>query len=276
MYTHIFKIRISNRKHGDDQMIKNVNGIKINYEQKGQGDIIVLLHGWGSNIKLFANLIDLLSVKYTVVAMDMPGFGESQEPPSAWCVEDYAKFVIDFMKDYNAEKIMLLGHSFGGRVIIKLNSRDDLPFEITKVILVDSAGILPPKSNKKSFRTYYYKAGKAVLSTGIVKKLAPEALENFRKKMGSADYAAASPLMRQVLVKTVNEDLEPLLPNIKCPTLLVWGVNDTATPLSDGEKMEKLIPDAGLVKLENAGHYSFLEQQYTFNKVMCSFMKIDL
>ena len=257
-------------------MIKNVNGIRINYEQKGQGDIIVLLHGWGSNIKLFANLIDLLSVKYTVVAMDMPGFGESEEPPSAWCVEDYAKFVIDFMKDYNAEKIMLLGHSFGGRVIIKLNSRNDLPFEITKVILVDSAGILPPKSNKKSFRTYYYKAGKAVLSTGIAKKLAPEALENFRKKMGSADYAAASPLMRQVLVKTVNEDLEPLLPNIKCPTLLVWGVNDTATPLSDGEKMEKLIPDAGLVKLENAGHYSFLEQQYTFNKVMCSFMKIDL
>lgn len=258
-----------------DTMIKNVNGIKINYEQKGKGELIVLLHGWGSNIKLFANLIELLSKKYMVVAMDMPGFGESEEPPSAWCVDDYAKFVIDFLSDYDTKKVMLLGHSFGGRVIIKLNSRNDLPFEITKVILVDSAGILPPKSNKKSFRTYYYKAGKAILSTGIAQKIAPDALENFRKKMGSADYAAASPLMRQVLVKTVNEDLEPLLPNIKCPTLLVWGVNDTATPLSDGEKMEKLIPDAGLVKLENAGHYSFLEQQYTFNKVMCSFMKID-
>lgn len=258
-----------------DTMIKNVNGIKINYEQKGEGELIVLLHGWGSNIKLFANLIELLSKKYMVVAMDMPGFGESEEPPSAWCVDDYAKFVIDFLSDYDTKKVMLLGHSFGGRVIIKLNSRKDLPFEITKVILVDSAGILPPKTNKKSFRTYYYKAGKAILSTGIAQKIAPDALENFRKKMGSADYAAASPLMRQVLVKTVNEDLEPLLPNIKCPTLLVWGVNDTATPLSDGEKMEKLIPDAGLVKLENAGHYSFLEQQYTFNKVMCSFMKID-
>ena len=85
----------------------------------------------------------------------------------------------------------------------------------------------------------------------------------------------SSPMMRQVMVKVVNEDLEPYLPNIKCPTLLVWGVNDTATPLSDGEKMEKLIPDAGLVKLENAGHYSFLEQQFIFNRVMCSFMKID-
>lgn len=256
-------------------MVKTVNGIKINYEQKGEGDLIVLLHGWGSNIKLFANLIDLLSKKYMVVAMDMPGFGESAEPPSAWCVDDYVNFVIDFLKDYNTDKVMLLGHSFGGRVIIKLNSKKNLPFKITKVILVDSAGILPPKSNKKSFRTYYYKAGKAVLSTGIAKKIAPDALENFRKKMGSADYAAASPLMRQVLVKVVNEDLEPLLPNIKCPTLLVWGVNDTATPLSDGEKMEKLIPDAGLVKLENAGHYSFLEQQFTFNRVMSSFMKLD-
>lgn len=256
-------------------MIKTVNGIKINYEEKGEGDLIVLLHGWGSNIKLFANLIELLAKKYKVVAMDMPGFGESAEPPSAWCVDDYVDFVLDFLKDYDTDKVMLLGHSFGGRVIIKLNSRENLPFKITKVILVDSAGIMPPKSNKKSFRTYYYKVGKAILSTGIVQKIAPDALENFRKKMGSADYAAASPLMRQVLVKVVNEDLEYLLPNIKCPTLLVWGVNDTATPISDGEKMEKLIPNAGLVKLENAGHYSFLEQQFTFNRVMSSFMKLD-
>lgn len=255
-------------------MNKTINNININYVDKGEGDLVVLLHGWGSNIKLFANLIDLLSAKYRVLAMDMPGFGESEEPPSAWCVDDYASFVIDFIKDYAPEKVVLLGHSFGGRVIIKLNSRNDLPFEIVKVILVDSAGILPPKTNKKSWKTRKYKIGKAILSTKIAQKIAPDALENFRKKMGSADYAAASPLMRQVLVKTVNEDLEPLLPNIKCPTLLVWGVNDTATPLSDGEKMEKLIPDAGLVKLENAGHYSFLEQQYTFNRVMCSFMKI--
>ena len=256
-------------------MIKTVNGLKINYEEKGEGELIVLLHGWGSNIKLFANLIDLLSKKYRVVAMDMPGFGESEEPKEVWDVGSYVDFVIDFIKDYSVDKVMLLGHSFGGRVIIKMHSRESLPFEVTKVILVDSAGIMPPKTKKKSWRTRYYKMGKAVLSTGVAQKLAPDALENFRKKMGSADYAAASPMMRQVMVKVVNEDLEPYLPNIKCPTLLVWGVNDTATPLSDGEKMEKLIPDAGPVKLENAGHYSFLEQQFIFNRVMCSFMKID-
>ena len=256
-------------------MRKTVNGIGINYEQKGSGELVVLLHGWGSNIKLFANLIDLLSAKYTVVAMDMPGFGESEEPKTPWCVDDYVQFVIDFLKDYDTKEVTLLGHSFGGRVIIKMHSRESLPFKVKKVILVDSAGIMPPKSNKKSWSTRYYKMGKAVLSTKLVQKLAPDALENFRKKMGSADYAAASPMMRQVMVKVVNEDLEPYLPNIKCPTLLVWGVNDTATPISDGEKMEKLIPDAGLVRLENAGHYSFLEQQFTFNRVMCSFMNIE-
>lgn len=256
-------------------MIKTVNGLKINYEEKGEGDLIVLLHGWGSNITLFANMMELLSKKYKVVAMDMPGFGKSDEPKEVWDVSFYVQFVIDFLKDYDAKEVMLLGHSFGGRVIIKMHSRSDLPFKVTKVILVDSAGIMPPKSNKKTWRTRYYKMGKTVLSWGIVKKLFPDALENFRKKMGSADYAAASPMMRQVMVKVVNEDLEPYLPNIKAPTLLVWGVNDTATPLSDGEKMEKLIPDAGLVKLENAGHYSFLEQQFTFNRVMCSFMKIE-
>ena len=256
-------------------MVKTVNGLKINYEEKGEGDLIVLLHGWGSNIKLFANLIDLLSKKYKVVAMDMPGFGESDEPKEVWDVGSYVDFVIDFIKGYGVSEVMLLGHSFGGRVIIKMHSRSDQPFKVTKVILVDSAGILPPKTKKKSWRTRYYKMGKAVLSTGIAKKIAPDALENFRKKMGSADYAAASPMMRQVMVKVVHEDLEPYLPNIKCPTLLVWGVNDTATPLSDGEKMEKLISDAGLVKLENAGHYSFLEQQFIFNRVMCSFLKIE-
>ena len=68
------------------KLFKTVNNIRINYEEKGEGDLIVLLHGWGSNIKLFANLIELLSKKYKVVAMDMPGFGESQEPPSAWAL----------------------------------------------------------------------------------------------------------------------------------------------------------------------------------------------
>ena len=82
-------------------------------------------------------------------------------------------------------------------------------------------------------------------------------------------------MMRQTLVKVVNEDLTPLLSEIKQNTLLIWGENDTATPLSDGQLMEKLIKNSGLVTLKNAGHYSFLEQQFIFNKVISSFMKLE-
>ena len=178
-------------------MIRTINGIKINYEEKGEGELIVLLHGWGSNIKLFANLIDLLSKKYKVAAMDMPGFGESQEPPSAWCVDDYADFVTEFLKAYDTKKVMLLGHSFGGRVIIKLNSRENLPFEITKVILVDSAGILPPKTNKKSFRTRWYKFCRTILATKLMQIRSVEGLKEAtipEDKLLAPDTSVPDPL----------------------------------------------------------------------------------
>ena len=118
------------------------------------------------------------------------------------------------------------------------------------------------------------KIGKGILSTKICKKIMPDALENLRRKNGSADYNAASPLMRQCLVKVVNEDLTSLIPNIDVPTLLVWGQSDDAVPLSDGQLMEKLIPDAGLVVFEGCGHYAFLEQGGRFCRIISSFFNI--
>lgn len=154
-------------------------------------------------------------------------------------------------------------------------SQENLPFKISKIVLVDSAGILPKKTFKQKVRQRFYKIGRRFLETRLMKKLFPTALDAFRKKMGSADYNAASPIMRQSLVLAVNEDLTSLLPKISAPTLLIWGDKDTATPLSDGQLMEKSIPDAGLVVLEGAGHFSFLEQPYVFQQVIKSFLKIS-
>lgn len=253
----------------------NIGGLHINYTDRGEGELVVLLHGWGSNITLFESMINLLSSKYRVVAMDMPGFGESDEPQEAWDVDRYVDFVLEFLKPYGAKKLTLLGHSFGGRVIIKLCSRK-LPFEVEKVILVDSAGVMPEKTAKQKLKQKTYQWTKKIYSADIVQKMFPEALENLRRKNGSADYNAASVVMRQTLVKVVNEDLCHLMPNVKCPALLIWGKNDDATPISDGEKMEKLMPEAALVAFDNAGHYSFLEQQVLFNRVLASFMNIDI
>ena len=187
----------------------------------------------------------------------MPGFGLSEEPKEPWCVDDYVDFVLKFLEDFKPEKLIVLGHSFGGRVIIKMASRD-LPFEIEKVILVDSAGVKPEKTLMQKVRQRSYKIGRRVLETAPVKALFPDALEEFRLSHGSADYNSATPVMRQTLVKTVNEDLRELMPNMKMPVLLVWGENDDATPLSDAKIMESLMPEAGIVTLKGAGHYSFL------------------
>jgi pimeloyl-ACP methyl ester carboxylesterase len=255
-----------------------IDGQNISYDLAGAGDYVFLLHGWGADRSLFAALASNLAERYTVVSLDFPGFGQSEEPKNAWDVGDYASFTAKFIAQFDCKKAILLGHSFGGRVIIKMTGMTGLPFEITKIILVDSAGILPQRTWKYHMRVRAYKTGKIIWNSTPMKTIFPNALEGYKKKLGSADYAKASETMRKTLVKTVNEDLEPLLKNIKAQTLLIWGENDTATPLSDGEKMKQALSEAGtdvgLVVLKGAGHYSFLDQQFTFLRVVRSFLQM--
>ena len=251
-----------------------VNGIRVNYEVKGQGDTVLLLHGWASSLQPYRALMEQLSAKYRVIAFDFPGMGGSEEPTSPWDVDGFADFTLAFLEQFDVKKISLVGHSYGGRVIIELANRT-LPFAIDKIVLIDSAGIKPPASKKKSSRQRIYKLGKWFLSLKPVAKLFPTALEKLRVKFGSADYAAASPMMRQCLVKAVNEDLSHLLSGIKAPTLLVWGDRDTATPLSDGQRMEKEIPNAGLAVIPGTGHFSFVENPYLFGRIMASYFGLE-
>jgi pimeloyl-ACP methyl ester carboxylesterase len=259
----------------------SINDIDINYIDEGQGPLLVMLHGWGSNIDLFNGTINFAKKKYHVVAMDMPGAGKSSEPHEAMDVDDYVDFVLAFIKKlYPDEKeVIFLGHSMGGRIIIKLCdrlSRGELPFDIPKVILTDSAGIIPVKTEaqkKKSRRYKFYK--NLITKTGFA-KICPSAMDKLQKKFGSADYASATPIMRQTMVKLVNCDCVPFMPKVTMPALLIWGDRDTATPLSDGQKMEQLMPQAGLAVIEGAGHFSFLDNQYLYNKILGSFLNIEM
>lgn len=258
-----------------------INGLNINYIDEGQGPLLVMLHGWGSNIDLFAGVISFAKTKYHVVAMDMPGFGKSDEPSEPMNVDAYVGFVLSFVKElYPEEKeIIFLGHSMGGRIIIKLaagihDGRIQTDFTIPKIILTDSAGVLPVRTKAQNSRTKRYKFYKNLITkTGIV-KIFPGALDKLQKKFGSADYAAASPVMRKSLVMNVNEDCTPYMPSVTQPTLLIWGDRDTATPLSDGKKMEELMPEAGLAVIEGAGHYTFLDNPYLYNRILGSFLGI--
>lgn len=258
-----------------------INGLNINYIDEGSGQLLLMLHGWGSNIELFKGIIDFAKSKYHVVAMDMPGFGKSDEPKEPMNVDDYVNFVISFIKElYPSEKeIILLGHSMGGRIIIKLTSgmhdgRIKTDFTVPKIVLTDAAGVKPVRSAAQNKRTKRYKFYKSIITKTGIAKAFPGTLDALQKKFGSADYAAASPIMRQSLVKVVNEDLVPYMPSVTMPALLIWGDLDTATPLSDGQQMEKLMPEAGLAVINGVGHYSFLENPVLYNKILGSFLGI--
>jgi pimeloyl-ACP methyl ester carboxylesterase len=250
-----------------------INGMNIDYYDSGDGDAVVFLHGWGTDHRSFFRFLEGMSGFFRAVAPDLPGFGGSDEPPSGWSVGDYADFVSDFLKELGISDAVMIGHSFGGRVLIKLASVTG-QIGISKAVLVGSAGIRGGKA-RGSLRSYFYRAVKRVISVNALSKRFPLLLEKWRTINGSADYRNASPRMRECLVKAVNEDLTPHLPDIKCPTLLIWGENDTSTPLSDARVMERLIPDAGLVVLKNAGHYPFLDQSYAFGRVLDSFLGIE-
>jgi len=246
---------------------------KIAYSRYGNGEkLLVILHGWGCNKELFAGVAEHFATRYTVVVPDLPGFGESPEPAVPYSVGDCTELIIDFIKSLGFDTVSLLGHSYGGRVIIKLFSRGDLPFTVERVCLTDAAGIRPKKSLGQKLSLLCYKCGRRILSLPPLKKLFPNAIENWRKKRGSADFNSASEVMKKTLVLAVNEDLTGCLKNITSPTLLFWGDKDDATPLSDAKIMEKKIPDAGLVVLQGGTHYAFLENTPYFLRVLDAFL----
>ena len=251
-------------------MCDTVMGLKVNYRDNGSGTPTLLLHGWGVDSSTLAGVEKyLLAQGQRVLILDLPGFGGTEAPPEVWGVYEYADFVAEFLRWRGVEKPQLLGHSFGGRLSIILGSRG----VARRIVLCDSAGIIPKRSFRYHLRVKSYKLAKKIFALPGLKLFREQALSLWVKNNPSSDYAATEGVMRGIFVKVVNQDLQPLLSDIKVPTLLIWGENDTATPLADGQLMEKLIPDAGLAVFEGCGHYPFLEQPARFNSVLSYFLK---
>ena len=248
------------------------NGIRLHYTLEGAGQPLFLLHGWGCNITTFNAIHRFLEQHFLVVGVDFAGFGQSEEPSEVWGVEEYTRSVEAIAQHEGITSPILIGHSFGGRVSIVYASRN----KVQKVVLVDAAGVKPRRSFTYYRKVYTFKLMKHLARLLLGEKRAAKWIESRRAKAGSSDYSQATPMMRAILSKVVNEDLCHLMPKISAPTLLFWGENDTATPLADAKKMESLIPDAGLVTVAGAGHFSFLENPQLFERVLASFLAKEM
>lgn len=251
-----------------EKFIELDNGMRVKYDLTGEGPAMILMHGWGCQSSTLNSIANIASEQHTVYNLDLPGFGKSDEPIEIWGVDEYAKMLEEFVEKLGIHNPIVLGHSYGGRVGILYSSRN----QVDKLILVDAAGIKPRRSLKYYIKVYSFKAAKHLSRLFFGREKAAKRIEIMRKKKGSSDYASSSPKMRAVMTKSVNQDLKYAMPHIKASTLLIWGENDTATPLSDAKIMEKLIPDAGLVTFPGCGHYSFLDNPYQFAAVLRSFI----
>lgn len=241
-------------------MIIKIDNLSVNYEVCGQGPRLLLLHGWAVSLHSFDKIVPSLAENFQVILVDLPGFGLSQMPQETYGVFDYAAFVEKFLDYLDIKETFILGHSMGGAIALAYAASFS---RAKKIVLEDSSGI-----RKKKFLT--------ILKINFLKVLKYSTHPIFRERLkaifGSTDYKNAGP-MRRILVKIVNEDLKSILPKINQPVLLIWGENDTTTPLSDGKLFETGLKKAKLTVIKNCDHFPHLEYPEEFVKLVTKFLK---
>lgn len=234
-------------------------------------DTILILHGWGISGRKYHALENLFKKEgYPVLAPDFPGFGKELLRGTAMALDNYVDFVAEYLRKKKLKKVIIIGHSFGGRVSIKFSVAH--PEMIKALILTGAPGI----KHKLGFHKRMIMYVSVVL--GELFKYQPFSLaKNFIRKalyfmIGEWDYYKAGDL-RETFKKIIAEDLRRYLPNISVPTLLLWGENDRLIPLSDGKKMQKIIPRSSLIVIKNAGHKVPYEQPNIFFKRVKEFIE---
>lgn len=255
-----------------DSHILDVDGRPARVAIAGAGVPVVLLHGWGGRIESWGVVPAILAERFRVVLVDLPGFGETPLGDRPLGNLDYAEFVAALLRQLNLGPATVVGHSHGGRVGLWLAIRH--PEIVSKLVLVDSAGIVPRRTLDYHLKVAFVKAARRFFNLPGLGYVRARGMRLAYSLVGSADYnAAENPLLRQTLVRCVNEDLRHLMPEVGTSTLLIWGSADADTPLADAQIMEKLIPDAGLVRFDGAGHFSYLDRTDQFCRVVTHFVE---
>ncbi len=247
-----------------------VNGQLVQYKDEGKGLVIVMLHGWGSNLSTFNALSGHLTKYFRVIRIDFPGFGSSSKPDDNWGVGEYAKLVSECIEKLKLGDIYaFIGHSFGGRVIIKGIANKYL--HSNKIVLIGTAGVKPAESVKKVVYKSIAKAGKVVTLFPGLKSLRPALRKKLYGAAGSTDYLNAG-VMQQIFLNTINEDLLPDVHHVTQPTLLIWGENDSETPLADAQRIMHELPNGKLRVVPGAGHFVYSDNNAAVTKELDIFL----
>ena len=248
--------------------------ITMYYEKYGNNKkTIIILPGWGETRTTFNCMIDFLKDYFTIYILDYPGFGNSPFQESDLTIYDYTEAIYQWILSVADHNAILIGHSFGGRIITLLTGYYHYSF--SNIILIDSAGIKPKKTLKTKLRVLSYKILKKLINL-LPKKLKSKYQKKLFKHFASSDYQNLNPKMMQTFKNIVNEDLKPYLKYIKAKTLLIWGSMDEATPIKDAYTMNKLIRKSELIVLEGANHFPYLQRQKLINYIIFDKLKDEI
>lgn len=248
-----------------------VNGLRTGTCVVGEGRPVLALHGWAGNVRSFWPVAERLApLGYWIHLIDLPGFGQSDLPPQDWGIEDYARFVAAYLDASQIERVSVLGHSFGGRIGLVLAAEH--PARVHKMVLADAAGLRTPLSLKQQTRNLLARTVRRTLNTLGLDSLRVRMQDSYNRRYASEDYLNAGGL-RDTFVRVIEQDLTAFAARVQAPTVLVWGSHDTDTPLWQGRRLEQLIPDAGLIVFEGAGHFSYLERLTDFVRIVDHFLR---
>lgn len=218
-------------------MLARISGKNINYQIKGDGKPLILVHGWGGTSESLRAVYSLTSKVYESIILDLPGFGKSDLPDRDWGVEEYSKLIVKFINFLKLKKVSYFGHSFGGSLGIYIASQ--YPEVIDSLILCAASYKRQNKSSRLA--KLFAKTPK------IVKKFA------YRIFFPGSDlfkYANLEANFRKIVVN----DLTPQLVKIKQPTLIFWGKQDRETPIELAYELKNKIKNSQLILFPNEGH----------------------
>jgi pimeloyl-ACP methyl ester carboxylesterase len=249
-----------------------INNLRINYKIAGEGEPLLILHGWDGSSNSWVDVQKILASQgLKVIVLDLPGFGKSKSPFYPWGVADYSELVLKFINKIGLEKVNLMGHSFGGRIAIKFAVSH--PEKLKKLILCASAGVKHPLTLSQLIILKISIVGNFFFSKRPLKRLKDIAQNFFYTFLRHKDYIKAKGVMKETLKKVLEEDLKPELFQIKANTLLIWGEKDKAVPLEDAHLMKKSIPQSFLEIIPGASHTPNLEVPEKVADIVINFLK---
>lgn len=233
-----------------------VDNLAVEYQDEGTGLVMLFLHGWKDTLHTFDALVPLLTSTSRVIMLDLPGFGKSEMPKESWNLDDYVRFVMGFNEKLRIHPDVLVGHSFGGRIILKGVASKRL--HAKKIVLIGAAGIAKRRSARNTALAIVAKIGKLFTVIPPLVFWRKHLRRKLYKIIGSDYYAAGA--LRQTFLRIIAEDLRSCAKGITVPTLLLWGSNDTETPLTDGKELSTLIANSRLRVLSGTGHFVHQEK----------------